>query len=285
MADDTGRRASVHERTPRRVVAVIIGLALLASAGLWSGWKGLTYAQDNRLALNRAIGTLKQAYAKDLDALQQHLARIEETSTDLQGDFSVVTKRLRITQGELKRAREEAQQVRAEENQQLAAMGRSVNGELAAKANIEDVRTVRGEVGSVRADLEITKKDLQMARSEMGTLIAKNHDDIETLRRLDERDYFEFTLERKRSPEKLGDVTIELRRTYPKKNQCDLVLVVDDKRTEKRNRTINEPIFVYAHGARQPTEVVINLVENNKVLGYLSVPKVSQQTTISGGRD
>jgi hypothetical protein len=245
----------------------------------------LTYAQDNRQALNRAIGTLKQAYAKDLDALQQRLARIEEASTNLQGDFSVVTKRLRITQGELKRAREEAQQVRAEENQQLAAMGRSVNGELATKANIEDVRTVRGEVGSVRADLEITKKDLQMARSEMGTLIAKNHDDIETLRRLDERDYFEFTLERKRSPEKLGDVTIELRRTYPKKNQCDLVLVVDDKRTEKRNRTINEPIFVYAHGARQPTEVVINLVENNKVLGYLSVPKVSQQTTISGGRD
>jgi hypothetical protein len=285
VADEIGQGESAHGRAPGRVVAVMVGLALLASAGLWTGWKALIYAQGNRQILHSAIGALKQAHAQDRDALQQRLARIERTSTDLQGDFSVVTKRLRITQGEFKKARVEAQQVRAEENQQLAAMGRAVNGQLATKASSDDVRTVRGEVGNVRADLDATKKDLQMARSELGTLIAKNHDDIETLRRLDERDYFEFTLERKRNPEKLGDVTIELRRTYPKKNQCDLVLVVDDKRTEKRSRAINEPIFVYAHGARQPMEVVINLVEKNRVLGYLSVPKVSQPTTSSGGRD
>jgi hypothetical protein len=285
MADDSGRTASVHEGSPRRVVVVMVGLGLLALAGLWTGWKGWIYAQGNRQALSSAIQTLKHAYAEDLDALKQRLARTEKTSTDLQADFSVVAKRLRITQSELNKAREEAQQVRAEENQQLAAMDRAVNGQLASKANSADVKAVSGEVASARADLDTTKKDLRMARSEMGTLIAKNHDDIETARRLGERDYFEFTLERKGNPKKLGDVTIELRRTYPNRNQCDLVLVVDDKRTEKRNRTINEPIFFYAHGARQPIEVVINLVEKNKVLGYLSVPKVSQQSSVSGGRD
>ena len=267
------------------MVVVMVGLGLLALAGLWTGRKGWIYAQGNRQALSGAIQTLKHAYAEDLDALQQRLARTEKTSTDLQADFSVVAKRLRITQTELNKAREEAQQVRAEENQQLAAMDRAVNGQLASKANSADVKAVSGEVASARADLDTTKKDLRMARSEMGTLIAKNHDDIETARRLGERDYFEFTLERKGNPKKLGDVTLELRRTYPNRNQCDLVLVVDDKRTEKRNRTINEPIFFYAHGARQPIEVVINLVEKNKVLGYLSVPKVSQQSSVSGGRD
>jgi hypothetical protein len=133
----------------------------------------------------------------------------------------------------------------------------------------------------VRNDLEGTKKDLQMARSEMGTLIAKNHDDVETLRRLGERDYIEFTVAAKNTPQKVGDITIELKGTDAKKNQCNLALVVDDKRTEKRNRGVNEPIFFYEHGSHRPTEVVINTVDKNKITGYLSVPK-PVQTSSSG---
>ena len=187
--------------------------------------------------------------------------------------------RLRITQGQLKKAREEAQQIRDDDASQLAAMDAKVKDQLDAKASTEDVKTVSGEVSGVRTDLNTTKNDLQMARSEMGTLIAKNHDDVETLRRLGERDYVEFTIAGKNAQQKVGDVGIELRSTDPKKNQCNLALVVDDKRTEKRNRTINEPIFFYAHGARQPMEVVINQVEKNKVVGYLSIPKAMQPTT------
>jgi len=183
-----------------------------------------------------------------------------------------VANRLRITQGQLKKARAEAQQVRDDEAKQLAAMDARVKDQLDTKASTEDVKTVDGELSGVRADLVTTKKDLQMARSEMGTLIARNHDDIETLRRLGERDYIEFTIGAKNAPQKVGDVTIELRSVDPKKNQCNLALVVDDKRTEKRNRTIDEPIFFYAHGSRQPMEVVINQVEKNKVVGYLSIP-------------
>jgi hypothetical protein len=122
-----------------------------------------------------------------------------------------------------------------------------------------------------------------MARSEMGTLIAKNHSDIETLRRLGERDYVEFTIAGRNKPQKVGDFTVELRGTDPKKNQCSLAIVIDDKRTEKRNRPVNEPIFFYAHGAHQPMEVVINQVEKSKVTGYLSVPKTAQQNTNASG--
>ena len=140
-----------------------------------------------------------------------------------------------------------------------------------------------GEVGVVRTDLESTKNDLNMARSEMGTLIAKNHDDVETLRRLGERDYIEFTIAEKNKPQKVGDVSVELRSADPKKNQCNLAIIVDDKRTEKRNRSVDEPIFFYADGAHQPMEVVINQVEKGKVTGYLSVPKGMQQPTTAAG--
>ena len=281
MADEGLRTTVVQEGPPIWVVLVMVLLGVVAVAGLWTGWKGLSYAQDSRQGLSRDIQVMKQSYATDLEALQQRLAQTEKTNTDLEGDFSAVTKRLRITQGELKKAREESQQVRDEENQQLAAMGTQVKDQLATKASTDDVKAVSGEVSGVRSDLDTTKKDLQMARSEMGTLIAKNHDDIETLRRMGERDYIEFTLEGKGKSQKVGDITVELRSADPKRNQCNLALVVDDKRTEKRNRTVNEPIFFYAHGAHQPMEVVINQVEKNKVAGYLSVPRVKQQTATS----
>jgi len=55
--------------------------------------------------------------------------------------------------------------------------------------------------------------------------------------------------------------------------------VVADLRVEKRNRTVNEPIFFYTQGARQPLELVINQVGKNKVIGYLSIPKINQTTS------
>jgi len=220
-------------------------------------------------------------YDSAMDSLQQRLTQSENANTDLQSDFGVVTSRLRITQGQLKKAREEAQQIRDDDATQLAAMDAQVKEQLDTKASSDDVKVVSGEVSGVRTDLDTAKNDLQMARSEMGTLIAKNHDDIETLRQLGERNYIEFTVAQKNVPQKVGDVTIELRSTDPKKNQCNLALVVDDKRTEKRNRTIDEPIFFYAHGAHQPMEVVINQVEKNKIVGYLSTPKTMQGTTTS----
>lgn len=286
MTDDTGRTTIVQEQ-PGWLIPAIILVALLGAIGLGVGWRGLSYAQESRQALNGDIQNVKQAYGKDVDSLQQRLAQNEKTNADLMGDLSVVTKRLQITQGQLKKARQEAQdqaqQIRDEETKQIAAMGTEVNGQLATKASNDDVKAVSGQVTVVRTDLDSTKKDLQMARSEMGTLIAKNHDDIETLRRLGERDYIEFTVSAKNAPQKVGDISIELKGTDPKKNQCNLALVVDDKRTEKRSRGINEPIFFYAHGSRRPMEVVINQVEKNKVSGYLSVPKAVQASTSSSG--
>lgn len=283
--DETGQTTVVQEGQPGWLIPAIILVALLAAIGVGVGWRGLSYAQDSRQALNNDIQTLKQGYSKDVDALQQRLAQNEKTNADLMGDLSVVTKKLQITQGQLKKARQEAQdeaqQVREDSAKQIADMGTEVNGQLATKASTDDVKAVDGQVTVVRSDLDSTKKDLQMARSEMGTLIAKNHDDIETLRRLGERDYVEFTIDSKNKPQKVGDVTIELKGTNPKKNQCNLAIVADDKRTEKNNRGVNEPIFFYEHGSHRPMEVVVNQVEKNKVSGYLSAPK-AVQTTASG---
>ena len=283
MADDIERTTVVQESAPGWISAALVVIGLLALTGIGFGWKDLGYAQDSAKSLNTDIQTMRQNYDSTLSAVQLRLSQSEQANTELQSDLTVVTNRLQITQGQLKKAREEAQQIRDDDTAQLAAMNAQVKDQLDTKASTEEVKSVSGEVSGVRTDLTSTKNDLQMARSELGTLIAKNHDDLEALRRLGERDYIEFTIDKKNAPQKVGDVQIELHSTDPKKNQCNLALVVEDQRTEKRNRTINEPIFFYAHGAHQPMEVVINQVEKNKVVGYLSVPKTMQATTSASG--
>ena len=78
-----------------------------------------------------------------------------------------------------------------------------------------------------------------MARSELGTLIARNHEEIDVLRRMGERDYVEFNVDRSK-PQKVGAFTVELRSVNTKKNQYTVALIVDDVRTEKKDRTVNE---------------------------------------------
>ncbi len=280
------REVRVNEGMPGWVVPTVVVVGLLAVVGVVLGWRATIYSQDSRQAVMTELGTVKQATTQQVDTLQQRVAQAEKTNGDLESELTLVTKRLRITQGDLKKAREEAAQIREENAKELADMDTAVKGELATKASTDDVKAVSGEVTGVRTDLDSTKSDLKMARSELGTLIAKNHDEIDQLRRLGERDYLEFTLDKKGQPQKVGNVTVELRGTNPKKNQFSLAIVADDKRTEKRNRTVNEPIFFYMKGTKQPLELVINQVDKNKVTGYLSVPKAAAQTqtqATSGG--
>jgi hypothetical protein len=51
------------------------------------------------------------------------------------------------------------------------------------------------------------------------------------------------------------------------------VLVADDMEIEKKDRTVNEPIFFYVAGSKKPYELVVNKVESSRIIGYLSTPK------------
>ena len=271
--------------TPTWLVAAVAVAALVALGGLGTGWWATSYAQDTRTSVAGDMQTMKQGYAKDMDSVEQRLAAAEKSNADLQTDLSTVTTRLRITQGDLKKARDEAQQIRDDSAQKLSAMNDDVQQKLSSKADTSDVQTVSGNVTAVRTDLDTTKTDLDatkenlnMTKSELGTLIAKNHDEVEELRRLGERDYVEFTIEGRNKEQKVGDVTVQLHGTNPAKNQFNVALVVDDKRTENKSRNVNQPLFFTVRGAKQPLEFVVNQVEKDKITGYISIPKSVQQS-------
>ena len=264
---------------PRWIGLVVVLLAAVSLVALGVGWTASTRAKDLEQALASQSQTLKQ----NQDALGQRLAHAEETNAQVQGELNVVTDRLKLTQGELVHAKRQAKQIKEEGAKQIAEMQKSVDSQLATKASADDVNKLGTDVTGVRTDLESTKQNLQMARGEFGTLIARNHDEIEQLRRLGERDYYEFSLDRKGGKQKVGNLTVELRGTNTKKNLYSLALYVDDMRLEKRNRSINEPIYFYTRGTRAPLELVVNQVGKNKVVGYLSVPKVNAQPQQASG--
>jgi chromosome segregation ATPase len=276
----------IERESPSWHLPAMIVLGLIAIGGLWFGWNASSKLDTTQQTMTAQIKSSEQAVQQDVSSLKDRLAQDEKANADLQGDLTVVTKKLKITQGQLKNSREEAAKLNDATTQKLTALDTSVHSELATKATTDDVKTVDTKVGGVQTDLNSTKEDLKMARSEMGTLIARNHDEIDQLRRLGERDYVEFKVDGKNKPVKVGNVTVELKGVNEKNNRFSVAMTVEDKKFEKKNRAMNEPIFFYTSGARFPEEMVINKVGKNAVSGYVSIPKANAQpaaTTSSSG--
>jgi uncharacterized protein (DUF2141 family) len=269
----------VEKRESNWQLPALIVLGLIALAGLGFGWNASSKLDSTQQTVANQIKTEQQSVQQDVSALRDRLAQDEKANADLQGDLKVVTDKLKLTQGQLKKAREESSKLKDETSEKLTALDTSVKGELATKATNDDVKTVDTKVVSVKSDLDATRDDLKMARSEMGTLIARNHDEIDQLRRLGERDYLEFSINGKNKPQKVGNVTVELKGVNQKRNQYSVAMTVEDKRFEKKNRSLNEPILFYTSGTHQPEEVVINKVGKDQVSGYVSIPKANGQST------
>ena len=178
-----------------------------------------------------------------------------------------------------------ARQIQAEE----AKVQQQVSSEISevktaastANAKIADVSTdvggVKTQVSATQAELQKTIADLKSARGDMGVqsgLIATNAQELQALRRLGERNYIEIKLGKTKDRQRIGDITLLLKKTDPKKNKYTVEVMADDKLTEKKDKNVNEPVQFYTSKARQPYEIVINQVQKDMIVGYLSTPKV-----------
>ena len=190
------------------------------------------------------------------------------------------------------RALKEARRTNAALSAKLAAQQRvqkQVSGQLdelkqANNTAASRLDQINGEVGGVKSDVASTKaqveghgSELKRMNGDMGVmsgLIATNGKELAALRELGERNYIEFDLKKKSAPQKVGGIQLTVTKADPKRNRFTLNVIADDKRVEKRDRTINEPVQLYVSGTRQPLEIVVNDVKKDEVVGYLAVPKV-----------
>src|SRR6202140_4441140 len=170
---------------PRWVALAVAVVAILSLIGLGVGWSAISHANSVEQSTQASV---KQTN----DTLGQRLAKAEEQNQQLQSDLKVVTNKLNVTQSELIAARKQTKSATVAYEKKLNGLQSSVSSELASKASADDVNRLNGDVTGVKGDLDATKSRIQMARSEMGMLIARNHHEIDQLRRMGQRDYFEF---------------------------------------------------------------------------------------------
>lgn len=259
-----------------RFVAIFVILAVLAVGDVYmlstiSSTRASLEAQQAQLRTDLATQFTQQTSAS-LTSLQ----RSNEQQMDaMRAEIGAATKTVKSTNTQVRKAKTMLTDLQKQQEQQVEA----VNQELAQKADAEQLVPISEQVTSTRSDLDGTKKsvdtlrsDLGMARSELGTLIARNHDDIDTLRKLGERNYYEFTLTRKQ-PEHVANLELNLKKTNVKNHRFNLVVTADEVAVEKKDRTIDEPIFLYVKGSKKPYEIVINSVQSGQVKGYVSTPK------------
>ena len=145
---------------------------------------------------------------------------------------------------------------------------------------------MKTDVGGVKTDLGQTKTDLAAAVAQLttmkgdlsdhGSLIARNHDELETLKHKGDRTFYEFTLA-KGVKKPVGTVSLELRKTDPKKNKFTLLVYADDKQYEKKDRNTNEPLQFYAGKDPMLFEIVVNSVSAKNTVSGLSLIHISSR--------
>ncbi len=223
--------------------------------------------------------------------LEQRLQALDEQMKGAQENATTALKRARSEaqkqQNELRGTLEEQQKQVADQMTQLKDAADSKISEVSTDVNSvkTDVSGVKTEVSGVKADvastqsgLEKTTSDLKRAMGDMGVmsgLIATNAKDLTALRELGERNYVEFDLTKSQKEKKVGNVTLALKKSDPKRNRYTIEIMADDKRVEKQDKTINEPVQLYVSGNRLPYEVVVNQIKKDELVGYLATPKTT----------
>jgi DNA repair exonuclease SbcCD ATPase subunit len=213
-------------------------------------------------------------------------AQLEQANTrlaDIKGQVEVTSQKVGMTQAELAEARSRAESIRKQQaasDQKLSAAISEAQKESEAKigAVATDVTGAKKDIEATKTDLEATKSKLDRATGDMGVmsgLIARNHDDLEELRRKGDRNYFEFTLQKSKTPQRVGPVQMALNKTDQKKSQYTMTVLADDKSIQKKDKTAGEPVQFYVKGSAKlaPYEIVVFDVGKNQISGYLATPK------------
>jgi DNA repair exonuclease SbcCD ATPase subunit len=261
-----------HVGTPRWIIALFVVLILGLAAITYAG-----YSAQSKLAQQAAKA---EEQNKILTAqLEQANARI----ADLKGQMEVASEKIGMTQSQLADARSRAEAIRKQQtasdqklSQQITEAQKSSEEKIGAVAT--DLGGAKKDIESTRTDLEATKSKLERATGDMGVmsgLIAKNHDDLEELKRRGDRNYYEFTLQKSKTPQRVGPVQMSLNKTDQKKSKYTMTVLVDDKAIEKKDKTAGEPVQFYVKGSARmfPYEIVVFEVAKNQINGYLATPK------------
>lgn len=133
------------------------------------------------------------------------------------------------------------------------------------------------QIASAREELNQTRDRIEgkltSTRDELNGSIARNHDELVLLEKRGERNYQEFKITKSKQFQRVGSISLSLRKANTKRKSYDLVMIVDDNELQKKNVNLYEPVLINLNDRPQPLELVVNKIGENEISGYLSEPK------------
>jgi multidrug efflux pump subunit AcrA (membrane-fusion protein) len=259
------------ERTHSGLFLVVVAVALLASIGglIWS------YTLAGRLTKSEArLAAAQQQNDKLSSQLEETNARLNVATETLGRSVGMTQKQLEAkAQDLLRRQQADSKRLEGEQAEARKQIG-DVSGEVTTVKS--DVGAVKTDVAKTQTDLQATQTQLQSMKGDMGVqsgLIATTHDELEILKHKGDRNYFEFTLSKGGKPQPVSVVSLELKKADVKHSRYTLNVMADDKKIEKKDKGLNEPVQFYSGKNHQLFELVVNTIGKNTVIGYISAPK------------
>jgi hypothetical protein len=135
-------------------------------------------------------------------------------------------------------------------------------------ADSEVWQATADRLGDAVAELNTQRKEIAAARQGINQISARM-----------ERSRLSFTIQKKSRPTQVGPVQLELRNTDTKAQKYTVRLLVDDRWIELKDRASQEQIQFQLSGVNDFVWLVVSKVRDNRVEGFLSLPKGASPTT------
>jgi len=265
-SEQAAKRDSTLRNVLLGVAAIYVVVSLLLMFNLRSQVQGLEQKQQ-----------VLEASDKELrDKLHLTTKTMSQSVQELGSKVGMTQQEIEARTAELRRQQQQSEAKLTAEQKKTQQQVSQVSGDVTGVKS--DLGGAKQDIASTRTDLDATKAKLEKAMGDLGIqsgLVARNHDELEMLKHKGDRNYFEFTLSKsQRQP--VSTISMQLKKTDPKRSKFTLNVMADDRTIEKKDRTANEPLQFYTGRDRSLYEVVVYKVEKNSVSGYLSAPKTIQ---------
>jgi len=309
MSDDYlgSRQPRLHAGV---LVLLVLSLALALGGDIYQFVKSQHMARDVALVqhdLQVQITRLSDATSGAFDVTQHRFEDLKklqdatlDTLIDARADF-------RRSSSQVAARLEERNQELAQKNReltaQLAALKQDINAKLQnATATLENTSTrldtanaklqhVSTETESNRADLKRVAGDLSQVTAKLASSAKPAASPRQTVPTQPQpvatlpptaaappqppaRKYFPFDLLKTKVPTTIGEIQIAILGADPKSSRYSMDLYAGNKIERKMDCAVKQAVQFYVAGSPLPYEIVVNQVQKDEVIGYVSAPNV-----------
>ena len=271
-----------EERSSSGLLILVAGVALLLALGALA-W--IYFLQSRLTAAEVKLSQFQEQGAQQATEQAEMRRQLRATTEAFGAKVGITQRQIESRAAEIMRQQQDdTRRLDARIAQQEAATRKQVSTVSTAVSSVRtDVGGVKKDVASTRKELATTEEELHAAIGDMGVqsgLIAKNSEQLNYLRHLGDRNYFEFTLHKNQPFTAISTIKLRLRKADVKHSRYTLEILSDDKRIQKKNRDLDEPLQFYSGKPPMLFEVVVNQMAKNQISGYLSTPKKAPQPAV-----